>query len=183
MAKITFIGAGSTVFAKNVLGDAMAMPGLHDAEIALYDINAERLEDSARLMQAINHATNEDRATITTYLGKENRRKALQGSDYIVNAIQVGGYEPCTVTDFDIPNKYGHGKPCRHLGDYGSSAICTPSHADIGRDIDVAPNAWLLNYTNLMCAITGAMLEHTKVQTVGLPLGTGLRQRPYGCPP
>lgn len=103
MVKITFLGAGSTVFARNVLGDCMCTPVLREAEIALYDINAKRLEDSETILRAINHNVNEDRAVIKTYLGVENRKAALRDADFVVNAIQVGGYEPCTVTDFEIP--------------------------------------------------------------------------------
>ena len=77
MVKITFLGAGSTVFARNVLGDCMCTPVLRDAEIALYDIDGERLKDSEIILKAINHNVNEDRAVIKTYLGVENRKEAL----------------------------------------------------------------------------------------------------------
>ena len=107
MAKITFMGAGSTVFAKNILGDCMCREALKDSHIALYDINKERLVESEKVLATLNKNINDDRATITTYLGDSNRKKALAGADFVVNAIQVGGYEPCTVTDFEIPKKYG----------------------------------------------------------------------------
>ena len=103
MIKITFMGAGSTVFARNVLGDCMCTSALRESEIALYDIDEKRLEDSRIILSAINHNVNEDRAVIKTYLGAENRKDALRDADFVVNAIQVGGYEPCTVTDFEIP--------------------------------------------------------------------------------
>ena len=105
--KITFMGAGSTVFARNVLGDCMCTPALCGAEIALYDINEERLKDSEIILGAINKNVNESRGTIKTYLGVENRKEALRDADFVVNAIQVGGYDPCTITDFEIPKKYG----------------------------------------------------------------------------
>ena len=105
MVKITFLGAGSTVFARNVLGDCMCTPVLQDAEIALYDIDAKRLEESEIILRAINQNVNKGRAQIATYLGAENRKAALKDADFVVNAIQVGGYEPCTVTDFEIPKK------------------------------------------------------------------------------
>ena len=107
MAKITFMGAGSTVFARNVLGDCMCSPALCDSEIALYDIDSQRLEDSQVILSAINQNVNQGRAKIKTYLGEKNRKEALRGADFVVNAIQVGGYDPCTVTDFEIPKKYG----------------------------------------------------------------------------
>ena len=105
--KITFVGAGSTVFAKNVLGDAMLCPSFHDAEIALYDIAEQRLEESYLIIEGMNKTINEGRATVKKYLGADERREALRGATFVVNAIQVGGYEPCTVTDFEIPKKYG----------------------------------------------------------------------------
>ena len=107
MAKITFMGAGSTVFARNVLGDCMCSPALCDSEIALYDIDRKRLEDSEIILNAINKNVNEGRAHIKTYLGVENRKEALRDATFVVDAIQVGGYDPCTITDFEIPKKYG----------------------------------------------------------------------------
>ena len=92
--KITFMGAGSTVFSKNVLGDTMLCDLFHDVEIALYDIDAQRLEDSYRLITAMNKSINENRATVKKYLGVENRTEALRGADFVVNAIQVGLYDP-----------------------------------------------------------------------------------------
>lgn len=106
MVKVTFMGAGSTVFAKNVLGDCLVSPDLKGMEIALYDIDAERLDDSLAMLKAINRQYR-SKATIKTYLGVRNRKKALAGADFVVNAIQVGGYDPCTITDFEIPKKYG----------------------------------------------------------------------------
>ena len=100
--KVTFMGAGSTVFSKNVLGDIMCTPEIQRCDIALYDIDAKRLEDSDIILNAINKNVNEGRARIRTYLGAENRKEALRGADFIINAIQVGGYEPCTVIDFEI---------------------------------------------------------------------------------
>ena len=107
MGKITFMGAGSTVFAKNVLGDAMMTEVLRDFEIALYDIDAKRLQESYDMVVLLNKNVNEGRARITKYLGVENRRDALRSADFVVNAIQVGGYDPCTIIDFEIPKKYG----------------------------------------------------------------------------
>ena len=107
MLKITFMGAGSTVFARNVLGDCMCTPALQNAEIALYDIDEKRLADSQIILNAINKNVNEGRATINVYLGVENRKAALRDATFVVNAIQVGGYDPCTITDFEIPKKYG----------------------------------------------------------------------------
>ena len=85
----------------------MCTPALRESELALYDVDAQRLEDSRIILGAINHNVNEDRAVIKTYLGVENRKDALRDADFVVNAIQVGGYDPCTITDFEIPKKYG----------------------------------------------------------------------------
>lgn len=107
MTKITFMGAGSTVFAKNVLGDCMLSPALCDAHIALYDIDAARLEESQAMLERLNTNINQGRALITAHLGAATRRAALRGACYVVNAIQVGGYRPSTVIDFKISKKYG----------------------------------------------------------------------------
>lgn len=77
----------------------MCSEALCESEIALYDIDAKRLEDSEIILNAINKNVNEGRARIKTYLGVENRKEALRGADFVVNAIQVGGYDPCTITD------------------------------------------------------------------------------------
>ena len=101
------MGAGSTVFVKNVLTDTMLCPSLQNAQFALYDIDATRLEDSYLLISSINQQTNEGRATVKKFLGEGERREALRDADFVINAIQVGGYEPSTVIDFEIPKKYG----------------------------------------------------------------------------
>ena len=171
MPKITFMGAGSSVFAKNVLGDSMMTPALENSVIALYDIDAERLEDSKRMLDIIN-ANNGSKATIEAYLGVENRKDALRGANYVVNAIQVGGYEPCTVTDFEIPKKYGLRQTIADtlgIGGIFRGLRTIPIMFDFARDMEeVCPNALFLNYTNPMCMLTGAMLRYTGVKTIGL---------------
>ena len=103
MPRIAFMGAGSTIFAKSVLGDCILTPEIKDLEIALHDIDPVRLKDSKMMLE--NLAKNVEREVkIEAYL---DRREALKGAKYIVNAIQVGGYDPCTITDFEIPKKYG----------------------------------------------------------------------------
>ena len=171
MAKITFMGAGSTVFAKNVLGDSMLTPALCDAVIALYDIDPERLKESQLMLDTINR-NHGGKATIKAYLGVENRKEALRGANYVVNAIQVGGYEPCTVTDFDIPKKYGLKQTIGDtlgIGGIFRALRTIPVMLDFAKDMEeVCPNAWFLNYTNPMAMLTGAMLRLTNVKTVGL---------------
>ena len=172
MPKITFMGAGSTVFARNVLGDCMCTPALCESEIALYDIDAERLEESYIILSAINHNTTQDRATLQTYGGVENRREALRGADFVVNAIQVGFYEPCTVIDFEIPKKYGLRQTIADtlgIGGVMRALRTIPVLEDFARDIEaVCPDAWFLNYTNPMAMLSGYMQRYTNVKTVGL---------------
>ena len=128
MLKITFMGAGSTVFVRNVLGDCMRTPALWDAEMALYDIDAGRLEESRVMLEALNRNINEGRATIRTYLGEENRKEALRGARFVVNAIQVGGYEPCTVIDFEIPRSTVCARPSpTPWASAASCVVCAPS--------------------------------------------------------
>ena len=172
MAKITFMGAGSTVFARNVLGDCMCTPALCDSEIALYDIDAQRLEDSQIILNAINHNVNQDRACIKSYLGAENRKAALKDADFVVNAIQVGGYDPCTISDFEIPKKYGLRQTIADtlgIGGIMRALRTIPVLEEFARDIEeVCPNALFMNYSNPMAMLTGYMQRFTKVKTVGL---------------
>ena len=172
MAKITFMGAGSTVFARNVLGDCMCREALKDSHFALYDIDGERLKESEFILKTLNANINDNRATITSHLGVENRKEALRGADFVVNAIQVGGYEPSTVIDFEIPKKFGLRQTIADtlgIGGIFRALRTIPVMLDFARDIEeVAPNAWFLNYTNPMSMLTGAMLRGTSVKTVGL---------------
>lgn len=169
MVKICFIGAGSTIFAKNVLGDAMLTPSLQDAEIALYDIDENRLKESELMLQTINKNSNQSRAKIQSF---SDRKEALKDANFVINAIQVGGYKPSTVIDFEIPKKYG----LQHtIGDTtGIGGIfrglrTLPVMFDIAKEMEeVCPDAWLLNYTNPMAILTMGMLKATKIKTVGL---------------
>lgn len=172
MLKIAFMGAGSTVFARNVLGDCMSTPALCDAEIALYDIDAERLKESETILSAINHNVNRGRARITCYLKEEERKAALKNANFVVNAIQVGGYEPCTVTDFEIPKKYGLRQTIADtlgIGGIMRGLRTIPVMESFARDMEeVCPDALFLNYTNPMAILTGYALRYTGIRTVGL---------------
>lgn len=171
MAKITFMGAGSTVFARNVLGDVMTSEVLTDSVLALYDINDERLKQSEAILLAIANSLNSP-ARIETYLGVENRKEALRGADFVVNAIQVGGYDPATIVDFEIPKKYGLRQTIADtlgIGGIMRGLRTIPVMEDFARDMEeVCPDAWFLNYTNPMAILTGYMLHHTSIKTVGL---------------
>jgi alpha-galactosidase len=168
MSKITFMGAGSTVFAKNVLGDCILTPALEASEIALYDIDVERLKDSYNMLNNINN-NHGGHAKIAAYT---DRKEALRGANYVVNAIQVGGYEPSTVIDFEIPKKYGLRQTIADtlgIGGIFRSLRTIPVILDFARDMEeVCPNAWFLNYSNPMAMLTGALLRNSSIKTVGL---------------
>ena len=167
------MGAGSSVFAKNVLGDVLLTPALReDLEIALYDIDGVRLEESYLMIDALNKKYNEGKAKVGKYLGVAERRDALRGARFVVNAIQVGLYDPCTIIDFEIPKKYGLRQTIADtLGIGGIMRGMRTIHVlkDFARDMEeVCPDAWFLNYTNPMAILTGYMLRYTKVNTIGL---------------
>lgn len=172
MYKITFLGAGSTIFAKNVLGDCMLTDTFSESEICLYDIDEKRLRESEQMLTAINRHSNAGKAIIKCFLGIENRKNALRGATFVVNAIQIGGYDPCTITDFEIPKKYGLRQTIGDtlgIGGIMRALRTIPVMADFARDIEeVCPDAWFLNYTNPMSMLTGYMQRYTGVKTVGL---------------
>ena len=171
--KITFMGAGSTIFAKNVLGDCLLSDAIkNDLEIALYDIDQKRLAESQLLIDALNAKYNGNKASVKAYAGVVNRKEALRGASFVINAIQIGGYEPSTVIDFDIPKKYGL---CQTIADtLGIGGIfralrTIPVLRDFANDIEeVCPDAWFLNYTNPMAMLSNYMQRFTNVKTVGL---------------
>jgi alpha-galactosidase len=171
MAKITFMGAGSTIFARNVLGDCMCTPALAESEIALYDIDGERLRESEAILGAINQGKG-GKARIKTYLGVENRRVALKDSTFVVNAIQVGGYNPCTITDFEIPKKYGLRQTIADtlgIGGIMRALRTIPVLEEFVHDMEeMCPNTWFLNYTNPMAILTGYLQRYAGIRTIGL---------------
>ena len=169
--KLTFLGGGSTVFARNVIGDCMCSEALRDSVFALYDIDAKRLEESRTILEAMRQTAG-GYGRIECYIGVEQRKDALRGADFVINAIQVGGYDPCTIIDFEIPKKYGLQQTIGDtlgIGGIMRALRTIPVMDDFARDIaEVCPNAWLLNYTNPMAMLTGYMLRYTPVKTVGL---------------
>ena len=170
--KVTFMGAGSTVFAKNVLGDVMLTPAIRECEIALYDIDGARLEESYLVIEAINQKYNAGRAKVGKYLGVENRKAALRGANFVVDAIQVGLYDPCTIIDFEIPKKYGLRQTIADtlgIGGIFRGLRTIAVLEDFARDMEeVCPDALFLNYTNPMAILSGYMQRYTGVKTVGL---------------
>ena len=170
--KITFVGAGSSVFVKKVIGDSMLSEALQDANFALYDIDNERLNESKLMLETLNRNMNNSRANIESFYGEGARRKALKDADFVVNAIQVGGYEPSTVIDFEIPKKYGLQQTIGDtlgIGGIFRALRTIPAMIEIAQDIEeAAQDAWLLNYTNPMAMVTNAVIESTDVRIVGL---------------
>jgi len=168
MTKIAFIGAGSTIFAKNVLGDCLMVPAVNGFEFALYDIDPKRLKESKDMLEHLKNRYN-DTVSIRAY---DDRKEALAGAKYVINAIQGGGYKPGTVIDFEIPKKYGLKQTIADtvgIGGIFRALRTIPVLLDMAKDIEsAAPDAWLLNYTNPMASLTGALLRYTDVKTVGL---------------
>jgi alpha-galactosidase len=168
MAKIAFIGAGSTVFTRNLLRDLFLFPELRGTEIALMDIDPERLRDS----EIVAHKAAQAAGARPAISATTDRGRALDGADYVINMIQVGGYEPATVTDFALPKKYGLRQTIGDtlgIGGIFRALRTIPVMLDIALDIELhCPDALLLNYTNPMAMICWAMSRGTRTRTVGL---------------
>ncbi|MEP0766645.1 MAG: alpha-glucosidase/alpha-galactosidase [Fimbriimonadia bacterium] len=169
MAKVTLIGAGSVVFAKNLLGDILSFPSMADAEIALMDIDPDRLHTANRVAHKVAKAVN---ARPHGIVATKDRREALRGADYVITMIQVGGFEPCTVTDFEIPKKYGLRQTIADtlgIGGIMRGLRTIPVLLDIARDMrELCPNALLLQYVNPMAMNCWALNRAGGVRNVGL---------------
>lgn len=169
--KITFLGAGSTVFARNVIGDCMCSEALRDSTFALYDIDGGRLKESQTILEAMRQTLG-GYGRIECYQGEEQRKDALRGARFVVNAIQVGGYDPCTIIDFEIPKKYGLRQTIADtlgIGGIMRALRTIPVMEEFARDMEeVCPDALFLNYTNPMAMLSGYMQRYTAVNTVGL---------------
>jgi alpha-galactosidase len=137
----------------------------------LYDIDAERLEESRTILEAMRQ-TMGCNAVIECYCGVDQRKDALRDASFVVNAIQVGLYDPCTIIDFEIPKKYGLQQTIADtlgIGGIMRALRTIPVLEDFARDMEeVCPDAYFLNYTNPMAMLTGYMLRYTKVKTIGL---------------
>ena len=168
MTKITFIGAGSTVFAKNLLGDILSFPELADAEIALFDIDAERLKTS----EIVAHKVADALGAKPTITATTDREAALDGADYALNMIQVGGYRPSTVIDFEIPKKYGLQQTIGDtlgIGGIMRALRTVPVLLEMARDMErLCPEVLHLNYVNPMAINCWALARATQIKTVGL---------------
>lgn len=154
---------------KNLIGDCMMTPSLHDSEFALLDINKEKLYLAEKMLQNLNQNVNDGRAIVKAY---NDQKEALRDADFVINAIQVGGYDPCVINDFEIPLKY-HLKQTYAdtlgIGGIFRGLRTIPVMQGIIHDMEeVCPNAWLLNYTNPMCIVTGAIQKSSEIKTIGL---------------
>ena len=170
MAKITLIGAGSTVFAQNILGDVLSNPELADSEIALFDIDEERLSTSEIMSRRIASTLglNDLQITATT-----DRRAALKGSDFVILMMQIGGYKPATVIDFEIPKKFGLRQTIADtlgIGGIFRALRTIPVVLDVARDMEeLCPDALMMNYVNPMAMISWAVQDaHPDLAYVGL---------------
>ena len=168
MAKVTFIGAGSTVFARNLLRDLFIFPELREMTISLMDIDADRL----RTTEVVARRLAEQAGAHPTIEVTTDRRHALDGADYAVNMIQVGGYQPSTVVDFEVPKRYGLRQTIADtlgVGGIMRALRTIPVMLDMCRDMEaVCPDVLFLNYTNPMAMLTWAMNTATRIKTVGL---------------
>ncbi|WP_428686734.1 alpha-glucosidase/alpha-galactosidase [Roseibium sp.] len=169
MTTITFIGAGSTVFTKNIAGDILHWPALKDATIRLMDINPARLEESQIVVGKL-AATLAPAARIETHT---DQRQALDGADFVIVCFQIGGYEPCTVTDFEVPKVFGLRQTIADtlgIGGIMRGLRTVPHLWSICEDmLAVCPEALLLQYVNPMAINTWAIgAKYPKIRQVGL---------------
>ncbi|HKI55634.1 MAG TPA: alpha-glucosidase/alpha-galactosidase [Trueperaceae bacterium] len=168
MPKITFLGAGSTVFARNLAGDILSYPELADIELALFDIDPERLETSRVVAHKVAEALGARPAIVAT----TDRHAALDGADYAVNMIQVGGYRPATVLDFEIPKRFGLRQTIGDtlgIGGIMRALRTVPVLLDMVRDMErLCPDVVHLSYVNPMAINTWALRRASSVRTVGL---------------
>lgn len=166
--KITLIGAGSTVFAKNLLGDILSHQALSNATIVLFDIDAERL----RISEVVAHKIAQTLAVNPTITATLDRRAALDSADYAISMFQVGGYEPGTVIDFEIPKKYGLRQTIGDtlgIGGIMRGLRTIPVFLDMTREMErLCPDVLHLNYVNPMAMNCWAMQARSNIRTIGL---------------
>jgi alpha-galactosidase len=168
MPKITFLGAGSTVFAKNLMGDILSFPELADSTITLHDIDSERLHTS----EIVAHKVAETLDAKPKIEASLDRKAALDGADYAISMIQVGGYKPSTVVDFEIPKKYGLRQTIADtlgIGGIMRGLRTIPVLLDMCYDMEaLCPDVTFLQYVNPMVMNCWAISRATRIKTVGL---------------
>ena len=169
MTKLTIIGAGSAVFTKNIVADLLSLDSFKKIEISLQDIDPIRLKASHELLKIISHKLNAS-PIITSHT---NRRESLVGSDFIQTTIQVGGYKPSTIIDFEIPRKFGLRQTIADtlgIGGIMRGLRTIPVLLDIAKDVmEICPNAIWLQYVNPMCTNMIAINNcFPDIKTIGL---------------
>ncbi|MFT3673439.1 alpha-glucosidase/alpha-galactosidase [Aestuariivirga sp.] len=167
--RITFIGAGSTVFMKNIVGDILMRPAVAEATIALMDINPVRLAESEIVARKIVQSLGV-KARVETHT---DQKRALTGADFVIVAFQIGGYEPCTVTDFEVPKRFGLRQTIADtlgVGGIMRGLRTVPHLWKICEDmLQVCPQAIMLQYVNPMAINTWAIAEkYPQIRQVGL---------------
>src|SRR5512146_1061672 len=168
MPKISFIGAGSTVFARNLLGDILSFPELAESTISLHDIDEERLRTTEKVAQRLAKIIGAHPKIEATL----NRRESLDGADYAICMFQIAGYKPGTVVDFEIPKKYGLRQTIADtlgIGGVMRALRTIPVLLDTCRDMEeLCPDVTFLNYVNPMAMNCWAINRASKIKTVGL---------------
>jgi alpha-galactosidase len=166
--KIAFIGAGSTVFAKNLMGDILSYPELQNCTLSLHDIDKPRLHTS----EIVAHKIAKQLGVNPTIETTTDRRQAIDGAGYVITMFQIGGYRPSTVIDFDIPKKYGLRQTIADtlgIGGIMRGLRTIPVLLDLCRDMEeLCPDATLLQYVNPMVMNCWAISRASKIKTVGL---------------
>lgn len=167
--KIAFIGAGSTAFMRTLIGDVLQVNSLSGAHLALMDINNERLQQSLAVAQRMVE-TFKVSATVSAHL---DQKEALQGAHFVITAFQVGGYDPCTITDFEIPKQFGLRQTIADTLGIGGimRALRTVPHLwSVCEDMmQSCPNATLLQYVNPMAMNMWAIhKKYPDIKVVGL---------------
>ncbi len=168
MPKIVFLGAGSTVFAINLLKDILNYPALSESVIALHDIDPERLAAT----QKISHQIAQSLGVQPVIEAHLDRRLALKDADFAIGMFQVGGYDPATIRDFEIPKKFGLRQTIADtlgIGGIMRGLRTIPVYLEMCRDmVELCPDVFLLNYVNPMAMVTWAINQATPIKTVGL---------------
>jgi alpha-galactosidase len=166
--KISFIGAGSTVFAKNLLVDILSFPELADSQICLLDVNPERLRTSEIVARRVAQTLGIDPSIVAT----TDRGQAFDGATYTINMIQVGGYRPGTTTDFEVPKKYGLRQTIADtlgVGGIMRALRTVPVLIDMCDEMERrCPDVIHLNYVNPMAMNCWAISRATDIRTIGL---------------
>ncbi len=181
------LGAGSTVFAKNLMGDILSYPELARCRLTLFDIDEERLRDSL----AVAHRVAATLRAAPVIESTTDRARALEGASYAINMVQVGGYRPCTVTDFDIPKRHGLRQTIGDtlgIGGIMRALRTIPVLLSMARDMErLCPDVVHLNYVNPMAMNCWALRRASRIRTVGLchsiPITAQQLAEDVGVPP